>query len=292
MFANAYKSAAIYTHPVVISQKFFDGSVTAGCATFIILNPDGWALTAAHAIMPLMMAEQHQKEMAQYETIKKQIESDSNLNRKLRKQKLRKLIPNEKWIMRQSFWWGTDGVSVDKIRFNNLLDLAVFKLSPFNGEEISEYPVFKNPNSELPIGTSLCKLGFPFHNVKSIFDETTNNFTFAPGALPMPRFPLDGIFTRVAIFIDKETGKNAKFIETSTPGLRGQSGGPTFDKDGNIWALQSRTSHLPLGFSPKIRKEGREIEENQFINVGLGSHVQEIITFLSEENIQFNVSTE
>jgi hypothetical protein len=292
MFAKAYKSAAIYTHPVVISQKFFDGSVVAGCATFIILNSEGWALTAAHAIMPLMQAEQHKKEMVQYETIKNQIESDSNLNKKQKKQKLRKLIPNEKWIMRQSFWWGMDGVSVDKFRFNNLLDLAVFKLSPFDDRKISEYPVFKNPKTELPIGTSLCKLGFPFHNIKSMYDETTGNFTFAPGTFPMPRFPLDGIFTRVAIFIDEKTGKQGKFIETSTPGLRGQSGGPTFDKDGNIWALQSRTLHLPLGFSPKIRRDGKEIEENQFINIGLGTHVQDIINFLSEEKIQFNISNE
>lgn len=38
------------------------------------------------------------------------------------------------------------------------------------------------------------------------------------------------------------------FIETSTPRLRGQSGGPIFDVNGAIWAIQSQTHHLKLGF--------------------------------------------
>lgn len=81
-----------------------------------------------------------------------------------------------------------------------------------------------------------------------------------------------------------------KFLETSSPGLRGQSGGPIFDSKGTIWAVQSQTMHLQLGFSPKIQKNGHEVEENQFLNVGLGIHPELIVAFLRDNNIKFDIS--
>ncbi|HQN28938.1 MAG TPA: serine protease, partial [Mesotoga sp.] len=82
-----------------------------------------------------------------------------------------------------------------------------------------------------------------------------------------------------------EAKKIAKFIETSSPGLLGQSGGPILDVTGKVWAVQSRTVHLPLGFSPKVRKDGREIEENQFLNVGWGVHVEMIVDAMKSSGI-------
>ena len=93
------------------------------------------------------------------------------------------------------------------------------------------------------------------------------------------------------VFIDETTKKEAKFIETSCPGLRGQSGGPIFDRHGNIWGLQSRTMHFPLGFSPKIKIGSKEIEEHQFINVGIGTHVEEITRLLRDNNVNFSLSS-
>jgi len=79
-------------------------------------------------------------------------------------------------------------------------------------------------------------------------------------------------------------------LETSTPGLRGQSGGPIFDTKGTIWALQSRTSHFPLGFSPKVKKDGKDIEENQFLNVGWGVHAELIAAFLKDNGVDYRLS--
>jgi hypothetical protein len=99
------------------------------------------------------------------------------------------------------------------------------------------------------------------------------------------------MFTR-----DIAAGKSAdglydiKFLETSTPGLRGQSGGPIFDTEGRIWAIQSQTRHLPLGFSPKIKSGNKEIEENQFLNVAWGAHVETILKFLDHHSIKYTVS--
>lgn len=81
------------------------------------------------------------------------------------------------------------------------------------------------------------------------------SFIYDQSIFPIPMFPIDGIMTRNIISGKSQDGIfEFKWLETSSPGLRGQSGGPTFDKDGNIWALQSQTRHLPLGFSPKIKK--------------------------------------
>ena len=74
--------------------------------------------------------------------------------------------------------------------------------------------------------------------------------------------------------------------------MRGQSGGPIFDINGYIWGLQSRTTHYALGFNPKIKKDNKEVEEHQFLNAGVGTHVEEIVNFLTEHNIKFNLSTE
>lgn len=113
-----------------------------------------------------------------------------------------------------------------------------------------------------------------------------------PGTLPIPLFPMEGIYTREVVAGKSKDGKyDIKFIETSSPGLRGQSGGPIFDTEGSIWALQSHTSHLPLGFSPKINKNGKEVEENQFLNVGRGVHIELIVNFLRENVIKHTLST-
>ncbi len=70
------------------------------------------------------------------------------------------------------------------------------------------------------------------------------------------------------------------YLETSTPGLRGQSGGPIFDVEGRLCAIQVHTVHYPLGFSPVVEQGGRQLEEHQFLNVGVGVHADTILAFL------------
>lgn len=147
----------------------------------------------------------------------------------------------------------------------------------------------KNP-ANMICRASLCKLVFPFHNPNTQYDEASDRFFLQPGTLPVPRFPIEGIYTRNAMVAKSSNGDfDIIFLETSSPGLRGQSGGPIFDTDGNIWAIQSHTSHLPLGFSPKVISNNKEVEENQFINVGMGIHASTIIGFLRRENVKFDI---
>ena len=78
------------------------------------------------------------------------------------------------------------------------------------------------------------------------------------------------------------------FLQTEMWAL---SGGPIFDRDGNVWALQSSTESLPLGFTPVVKQGSREIVEHQFMHVGKGSHVKEILRMFKEHGVQFAQSS-
>ncbi len=290
MFAEAYEKSRCFTRPVVVSVRHFDGTVECSLGAFIVLNPAGWIVTTAHVLGALLTHEQHSKEIAMHKEQVLAIEQDQRLSVKQRCKKISRLKSNPKWITNHSFWWGQDGVHLQELKVLPEGDLAVARLEPFVPEVVSTYPILKNP-SNLPIGRSLCKLGYPFHQIEATFDEETNRFTLPPNALPVPRFPIEGIYTRNVLTGKSKDGKyEIKFLETSSPGLRGQSGGPIFDTKGTIWAVQSHTAHYPLGFSPKVKKNGREVEENQFLNVGLGVHPEVLVAFLNDNGVRFELS--
>ncbi|MCQ2070262.1 MAG: serine protease, partial [archaeon] len=67
------------------------------------------------------------------------------------------------------------------------------------------------------------------------------------------------------------------YVETTTPGMRGQSGGPIFDTAGRIYAMQSRTEHIPLGFEVG----------NQFMNIGMGVHGGTIRQVLDARKVDY-----
>ena len=263
MFADACERAAKFVRPVIISTRRNDGAVEASCGTFFVINDEGWIITAGHIY-------------DQFVKFQADMKSPD-----------RKDDPSR--LTNHSFWWGWDGVHLTNIYVNRQIDLTVGKLEPFDPNWISEYPVFRDPDSLRP-GTSLCRLGFPFVQVASDYDENTRSFKIRKGVLPMPLFPNEGMHTR-NVFKGKSKDGNYDmlYVETSTPGLKGQSGGPIYDKDCRICAVQVQTAHLPLGFHPTIEYEGKTVVENQFLNVGLGIHVKTLLKILEDRNIRFEV---
>ena len=291
MFADAYKIASSFTQPVVISTRCFDKTVECGCGAFIVLNDEGWIITVAHFWESYFAFQHHTKEIADYHAQFQVIQHDQKIDAKQKRKRIGRLKTNPKWITNHSFWWGRDGLQLKDIKFLREGDMAIGRLEPFDPKSILNYPILKDPTTNLNIGTSLCKLGFPFHEIKASFDEAKNAFELAPGSVPLPFFPIEGIYTRNVIAGRSQDGKyEIKFMETSSPGLRGQSGGPIFDSKGTIWAIQSRTSHFPLGFSPKVKKDGKEVEENQFLNVGWGIHPELIAALLKDNGINSRLS--
>lgn len=270
MFSKAYETASKFTQPVLISHRFFNKDIESGLGSFIIINEEGWILTAAHIIESLYVFRQHAQEMQAYKQ-KKQV------------------VTNPRWITNLSHWWGKDSHRIREFQVFKENDIAIGRIDDFDPSFCKGYPVFRDPSGIRP-GTSVCKLGFPFFNVKASFNQQTHAFHFDRSIFPIPRFPIDGMLTRNLLGKKSEVHNlDVKFIETSSPGLRGQSGGPIFDTEGRVVGIQSHTRHLPLGFSPKIKKGDQEVEENQFLNVGIGAHVQSILAFLNKFGVKYEI---
>jgi hypothetical protein len=290
MFVKAYEIAREYTHPLIVSYRQFDKEVECFIGTYVIINRDGWIITSAHHLTPFSMFQECAKELAQYHGQVREVLEDSMLDPDTRNNKIRRIGTNPKWITDHTIWWGDDRYKVEQFKILPGVDLALGKLDSFDPDSISSYPKFKDPK-KLHIGTSLCKLGYSLLQIDSVFDEKSRSFHFPPEIFPLPRFPIEGIYTRDIMSQKGEDGTNeVMFLETSSAGLRGQSGGPTFDVNGTVWSIQIKTIHYPLGFVPKVHKDGRIIEENQFLNLGWGVHPHVLVSFLTKEGIDFELS--
>lgn len=280
MFADACQKVAEFTRPVVISTRLQNEEIKTECGTFIVVNRDGWAITAGHMF----------DSFVKYQTDtnkKKEIEALNESRRSLPGAPPMEVKPDPSYIVNHSFWWGWDGVRMTNVFVNRQIDIAVFKLEPFDPSWVRDYPVFKDPD-HLRQGTSICRMGYPFIQVKSTFDESTHSFRIPKLPVREMIFPNEGMHTRT---IDQGTTKDGYrrlYVETSTPGLRGQSGGPIFDRDGHIYAMQVRTAFMPLGLHPTAEYDGSTIIENQFLNVGQGVHVGTIRAILDDRGVRYD----
>jgi hypothetical protein len=253
----------------------------------VLVNDEGWVLTAAHLFHPLRALQEHREAHAEYLEKAAQIEIRTDLKATKKKHLLSKLDFRSDWLSSVSFWWSEDGLKFQQVHINALADIAITKLENFKPRPDTVFPKFGDPLVELLPGRSLCRLGFPFHAISAIYNEASQAFSFAPGSLPIPRFPLDGILTRYQILQDATKTNQAKFLEMSTPGLRGQSGGPVFDVNGVVWGIQVRTEHLALGFHPEAKEEGKNVAEHQFLNVGIATYISEIIALFERHKVKY-----
>jgi hypothetical protein len=149
---------------------------------------------------------------------------------------------------------------------------------------------FLKDSSVLKQGVFLCRLGFPFPEFTNFrYDDITDDIEWTQsGQTETPRFPIEGMLTRHLANEGEIMG-----IELSTPGLRGQSGGPLFNQAGLVCGMQYSTGHLHLGFDMKnfeLNSNGRSLKvTNQpFLHVGHNIHVDIIKSFLKSNHIQFH----
>ena len=285
MFTRAYGLASQYTHPIVVSARRWDGRVECAVGAFVVLDEDGWILTAAHLLEPATLHAAHQAEIAEHKRRMQEIGVGEGTP-KGRAKRVRSLGANPDWVRNYSLWPGWDGRGVAEFHVLPGADLALGRLDPFDASLVQAYPVFPEPREILP-GMSVCKLGYPFHSVSTTFDEAADAFVFAEGAFPMPQFALEGMVTRIRSGGRTPDGSvEISFLETSTPGLRGHSGGPIFDVEGRLCGIQVHTVHYPLGFSPVVEQGGRRLEEHQFLNVGVGVHAATILPFLAQHGVR------
>lgn len=297
MFKDAYAIARQFTQPVIVSMRTVGGECRAGPAAFVVLNKDGWIVTAYHILRDCMALAASERDVADRLRAIEATRADPSLSAKEKKHKLRSLLhPKAEEIQNFSVWWGQNGAQLKDVTAIQSVDLAIGRLEPFDPSVVGAYPVLKDPTKDFEPGRSLCKLGFPFHNLPVGWDTASNGFNLGTVALTL--FPIEGMLTR---FINDpewvaERAKNAipfplQHLEVSSPGLRGQSGGPIFDAQGRVWAIQSATAHLALGFDPEVKaKDGKKYREHQFLNVGRGVHASTIVGLLNQLGIKFELS--
>ena len=276
MFADACEKAMKFTRPVIISARTYDGKTTSDCATFFMINRDGWALTAGHIFKSNIQAREDVKKIEEYKKAKSEGKDVPE--------------PDPKCITNHSFWWGWDNVRISEAYVNLDIDIALCKLDGFKPDMVTQYPIFKDPEKMKP-GTSLCRIGFPFITNVTDFDEKSAGFRIRPGVLPMVFFPTEGIHTRnIYSGKSKEGNYDKLYVETSSPGIKGQSGGPIFDRNGFIAGMQVFTEHFPLDFRPSaVNENGQLIVENQFLNIGVGVHVKTIMAILDSKGVKYDV---
>lgn len=280
MFADACQKAMGYTRPVAVSTRTLDGTLRTDIASFIVVNKDGWAITAGHVFDSFAKFQSDSKKMEEIDAI--------NSGRSQGAGKPSSEIKKDKsFLTNHSFWWGWDGVMLSTVTINRQADIALVKLENFDPKNVPEYPVFAD-SSHMRIGTNVCRGGYPFIEITPKFLEDRKAFSIP--SIPHDKFfyPIDGIFTH---YEDKGKSKDGsldlKYIETSSIGLRGQSGGPIFDAQGRIYGMQILTEHRVTGFHPTAEVDNQKYIETQFMNVGIGLHVDTILQLMDMRNVRY-----
>ena len=296
MFRSANTLARAFTRPVIMSRMTVSGACSASIGAFVVVNSDGWVVTASHILDHILTMYREEHEYLDHRRRESEIRADTSLDEKSRRKQLQalgKLQPDR--TARASAWFGGAGDSLEQITRISAVDLGIAKLKNFESTHIPSYPKFKADGPDCVPGASLCKLGFPFNQARPSWDDAAEAFRYPPEDLSPCCFPIEGIFTRTQQVVPQDAEGNAisspfplEYLETSTPGLKGQSGGPIFDVNGTIWALQCLTTHIPLGFSPPVTINGKQSVEHQFINLGMGPSAKTITAVLTDLGISFD----
>lgn len=294
MFVKAIEEIQQFTRPVhTIVRHYHNDFIHPGAATLFFVNEEGVAITCKHVLDILL---QEPIVNRNYEKFKaEKLLLGTKIDGKYKK-KLKEL--ETKYNYNQ-----TDSVAqlnnlvigcLDKLEFDwfahPTLDLAILKFKNFKEKHYTSYAIFIKDSSQIKPGKSLCRFGYPFveftnFEYDKINDEIKFTTTGNQNALP---FPIDGIITRQV----SNDGKTIDGIEMSTPGLRGQSGGPLFDVNGLVYGLQSVTNFFHLGFNEQkieIITKGKKthILNETFFNAGRCVHVNSIKEFLKANNVKF-----
>ena len=220
--------------------------MSCGIGGGIIINDEGWFVTAGHMLKQIAVLDQ------QVTRLKPGDRKKGNR------------VTDYAAIM------GVTRASLSKALVHDELDIGVGKLKGYSTPSGYEFPRFRV--HEVEQGELLCRIGYPFVDGVRPSWSKEKGFSFT-NLFPVPMFVNEALVSR---FARLNTGR---WIETSSPGLNGQSGGPLVDSDGYICGIQVNTCHYPLGFGGTGR--------NQVLNVGRAVHVESVRGFLDTHKIEY-----
>lgn len=297
MFANAIDLIGNFTRPVkFITRNYKDSTIMPGSATIFFVNDDGDAITCKHVAEELLRADSINQNYISFKNECAQLPNDNKRRSAIKKLEQKYNLNSSQAVqMKLQFPDCFEVFSSIDILLHPNYDLAILKFKGFSNRYYTGHAVFAKNGNDIHPGDFLCRLGYPFPEFNDyIFDSANDDIDWDSTKISItPRFPIDGMFTR---HLGDNTGK-IYGVEISTPGLRGQSGGPLFTSNGLIYGIQSMTNHLHLGFDmikEKIIINGKQtvVNNQPFLHVGQCVHVDIIKEFLDTHKITYYIGTD
>jgi hypothetical protein len=292
MFKTAIEKVGQFTRPIhFISNVYGEQVVRPGAATLFFVNDEGVAITCKHVTSLIKQSGQITQQFENFQKEKALLQKSGSYNKKIKELKAKYGYdkPNNACQLLYQMVDCVDLKTIDVFE-HPVYDLAILKMQGFSKTYYTSHATFARESTELQPGIFLCRLGFPFPEFTNFnYNDQTETISWNNENIRMVRFPIEGMVTRH--FGDKNG--NIFGVEMSTPGLKGQSGGPLFNSEGLIYGMQSMTNHLHLGFdmnNQEMYSEGRKIKiTNQpLLHVGNCVHVDIIKQFLKEHNVVFS----
>lgn len=291
MFVTAIEKAACFTRPIHSIVRYYGSSdVHPGAATLFFVNDQGWALTCKHVAAELAGSEELASRFNAFKGARAAIKGQKKERQLLNKLETQHGFQRGSVVeVKNTFMNCVDKLQGCQILVHQTLDIALLKFDGFTKLGCTIFPVFAANPQDLKQGKSLCRLGFPFPEFTNFaYDAASDSIDWTnAGKSSSPSFPIEGMVTRL---VGDATG-NVVGFELSTPGLRGQSGGPAFDIDGRIWGMQSATNHLDLNFDvdAEVVRGGKKqrVKDHAFLHVGRAIHVSQLKDFMKTHNVAF-----
>lgn len=293
MYVNAIKEIQKFTRPVhTIARNYHNNFIQPGAATLFFVNELGVAITCKHVLEQLIAENVINNNYKSFkaEKILLGIKIDGKYKKKLKDLETKYNYTSQEAVAQlKNFLINCTDSSTYEYHPHPTLDLAILKFKDVKQTHYTSYAKFLKDGTQLMPGKSLCRFGFPFAEFTNFQHDLINdeiNFT-STGNMSSPPFPIDGIITRHVVDGQKIVG-----IEISTPGLRGQSGGPLFDVNGLVCGMQSMTVPYHMGFDEQkieIISKGKKTNtiNHSFFNVGRCVHVDLIKDFLKLHNVKY-----
>ena len=290
MYVKAIEDADRYTRPIHTIVRTYGGLISPVTSTLFFVNESGVAITCKHVLQLIIQADKINLDFSNFKTERNKLPRDGKFKRKLIELEEKYKYKKETVVqIKNNFVNCFDKITNFQWHQHPTLDLAIIEFKGQSQNLYSSYATFVNDPDKVKQGRSLCRLGYPFPEFNNFKHNTiTDDIEWTTeGNLISPKFPIDGMISRFGV-----NNGLLSTIELSTPGLRGQSGGPLFDSNALVYGMQFMTSHLHLGFDirdKEVISDGKreKVSNYPFLHVGHCIHVDRIKEFLRQHNVKF-----
>lgn len=291
MFVDAIKEVTKFTRPIkTITRAYGHKVITPGLSTLFFVNENAVAVTCKHVAQLIIAANNVNKKFAQFKAEVSKLKKDGKFKRNLKELEINyQYNKNTPVQIKNSFLGSVDHIQNITVHQHKKFDLAILEFKGHRQIQYQSYAKFLKDTSKIEQGKSLCRLGFPFPEYTNFkYDASADDIVFDHQmSSNVPIFPIDGIVTRNVAEKGEVMG-----VELSTPGLKGQSGGPLFDQNGVVYGMQQSTKHLHLGFDIEgkevlVKGERKKINDYAFLHLGQCIRADVIKAFLDKHNIKY-----